>query len=322
MNRNKPWDNIKTPSEDLNVRQIRDSKHLPMYWGKDSNGRCVFLLELHANGIEIFKKNAISINGIKIDYRKLTTSGNQGLLLVLEKHIDQDLFYSLCETLIYEVSGIDDPLIGLSVALSQIKRWKAFMAGKKWRELTPEEVRGLFSELKFLQQVLIQIRNEIAALEAWQGPASSHQDFIFSDTSIEIKSISGRERNTVKISSEDQLESLNSHLFLKLYRLIDNTNSENALSLNELIKNISHNLVEPESIEFFNEKLAAAGYVEIPVYDNPKFTVAEELTYRVDKQFPRIIRSKIHPGISRVHYEIKLESIQQYLCSNNFLWEA
>tara|TARA_B100000745_G_C19936693_1_gene315611 strand:+ start:52 stop:591 length:540 start_codon:yes stop_codon:yes gene_type:complete len=178
----------------------------------------------------------VSIHGIKIDYRLLSTTGNQGLILVLEKHVDQDLFYSLCETLIHELSEVSDPLVGLSVALSQIKRWKAFMAGKKGRVLSAEEVRGLFSELKFLQQMLGEMNTELDALEAWQGPETSHQDFIFSDTAVEVKSLSGRERNAVKISSEDQLESLSSSLFLKVFRLVDMPESKASISLNELVK--------------------------------------------------------------------------------------
>ncbi|WP_254229107.1 PD-(D/E)XK motif protein [Agrobacterium salinitolerans] len=39
------------------------------------------------------------------------------------------------------------------------------------------------------------------------------------NTAVEIKSLSGTERSTVRISSEDQLESLNDNLFLRIYRL-------------------------------------------------------------------------------------------------------
>lgn len=45
------------------------------------------------------------------------------------------------------------------------------------------------------------------AVEAWLGPEKSHQDFIFGNTAVEIKSLSGTERSTVRISSEDQLKS-------------------------------------------------------------------------------------------------------------------
>lgn len=320
MNRYRPWDDIKTPSEDLSVRQIRESKYLPLYWGKDSSGHCVFVYEMSEDGTDIFQKNSVSIHGINIDFRVLSTTGNQGLILVLEKHVNQDLFYSLCETLIHELSEVSDPLVGLSVALSQIKRWKAFMAGKKGRGLSAEEVRGLFSELKFLQQMLGEMNTELDALEAWQGPETSHQDFIFSDTAVEVKSLSGRERNAVKISSEDQLESLSSSLFLKVYRLVDMPESKASISLNELVNAVEGMLTEAEAIEMFDTKLAKAGYVQMLAYDKPKFIVAEEQTYRVESDFPKIVRSELNTGLTRVGYEIKLESVRDFLCADKDVW--
>ena len=57
MSKTNPWNDIKTPSEDLSVRQIKISKHLPLYWGKDSSGHCVFIYEMSKDGAEIFHKN-------------------------------------------------------------------------------------------------------------------------------------------------------------------------------------------------------------------------------------------------------------------------
>lgn len=320
MSKTNPWNDIKKPAEDLSVRQIKVSKHLPLYWGKDSCGHCVFIYEMSEDGAKIFQKNMVSIHGIKIDYRLLSTTGNQGLILILEKHVDQDLFYSLCETLIHELSEVLDPLVGLSVALSQIKRWKAFMAGKKGKVLSSEEVRGLFSELKFLQQMLGEMNNELDALKAWQGPETSHQDFIFSDTAVEVKSLSGRERNAVKISSEDQLESLSNSLFLKVFRLVDMPESKASISLNELVNAVEGMLTEAEAIEMFDAKLAKAGYVQMLAYDKPEYIVAEEQTYRVKSEFPKIVRSELNIGLTRVGYEIKLESVRNFLCADKDVW--
>jgi hypothetical protein len=315
-----PWEDIKIPSEDISVRQIENSGKLPLYWGKDTLGRCIYIMEFSTDVSDFYNKNNVSVHGIQIDLRALKTTGNQGLILVLEKHIDQDLFYSLCETLIQALSEVSDPLVGLSVALSQIKRWKAFMAGKNRRILSSEEVRGLFSELKFLQQTLNEMETELDALEAWQGPEKSHQDFIFSNIAVEVKSLSGRERNTVKISSEDQLESLNKSLFLKIFRLIDAPESKTSTSLNQLVKAVDEALTEAEAIEMFDTKLAKAGYVQMLAYDKPKFVVAEELTYCAEGEFPRIVRSEINSGLTRVSYEIKLESLRDYLCTDKLVW--
>lgn len=315
-----PWDAIKTPSDDISVRQIETGGILPLYWGKDVLGRCIYMVEFSSDVTELYNQKIFSIHGIKIDLKELKTTGNQGLILVLEKHIDQDLFYGLCETLIHALSEVSDSQLGLSVALSQIKRWKAFMAGKKGRVLSADEVRGLFSELKFLQHMLDKVESELGALDAWQGPDSSHQDFVFSDTAVEVKSLSGRERSTVKISSEDQLESLSSNLFLKVFRLVDMSESNVSISLNELVKAVQETLTEAEAIEMFDCKLAKAGYVEMQAYDQPRFVVAGEQTYRVEGEFPKIVRSELNAGLTRVGYEIKLESILNYICADKDVW--
>ncbi len=320
MSKSTPWDDIKTPKNDLSVRQIKEGKKIPLYWGKDTAGHCVFVVELEGYHAEIYSKQSISVHGIKTDLRLLSTTGNQGLVVTLEKHIDQDLFFSLCDTLVNALSEVSDSAVGLSVSLSQIKRWKAFLAGKKGRILSAEEVRGLFSELMFFQNILGEDFSEKEACEAWQGPETSHQDFIFSNTAVEVKSLSGRERNAVRISSEDQLECLNNNLFLRIFRLIDMPDSDKSLSLNDLVKQLEENLQDAEAIEYFSEKLAKAGYVELRIYDTPKFLVAEETSYRVTEDFPRLVRSEIPAGIARVGYEIKLETIESFGCDNQEVW--
>jgi len=320
MSKSTPWDDIKEPKNDLNVRKIKGSKNLSLYWGKDNSGHCVFVVELEGDHVEIFNKNLVSVHGIKTDLRPIGTTGNQGLVIILEKHVDQDLFFSLCETLVSALSDVSDSAVGLSVALSQLKRWKAFMAGKRGRILSSEEIRGLFSELKFFQNMQDEGFSEKDACDAWQGPEASHQDFIFSNTAVEIKSLSGRERSTVRISSEDQLEGVNDNLFLKIYRLIDMPDSDKSLSLNDLVKQVEGDLLEADAIEIFSEKLAKAGYVELRAYDTPKFLVAENPPYRVEDEFPRLIRSELPGGVLKLDYEIKLETIERFKCNNKEIW--
>ena len=98
------------------------------------------------------------------------------------------------------------------------------MAGKKGGVLSVEEIRGLFGELNFLQQLLDHARTEHDALASWEGPESTQQDFIFDNTVLKVKTLSGRERNSVRISSEDQLDSLNDRFFLKAGRLSEPQN--------------------------------------------------------------------------------------------------
>ena len=150
MIRNTPWNDIKTPNDDLNVRKIKDAKNIPLYWGKDCEGHCIFLIELTGNHVEIYRKNSVSIHGIKIDLRYFEATKNQGFIITLEKHIDQDLFFSLCENLIEALADISDHKVGLSVALAQIKRWKTFMAGPASKNIIYERDQRTLLRIVFL----------------------------------------------------------------------------------------------------------------------------------------------------------------------------
>ena len=311
MHNRSPWNEIRTPSVDYNVRLVAESGPLPVYWGKDKDGHCLLLVELGGDHSAQFRKDAVQIQGIQLDLRQ-GDEEQQRFVLTLEKHVDQDLFAGLCETLIRSLAPIADPATALSVALVHIKRWKAFLASKKSRLLSPEEIRGLFAELLFLRSLYQANLTEKSAMESWCGAEGSHQDFIFGNTAVEIKALSGKERNTVHISSEDQLEGLSDNLFLMIFRISDMPDSDHALSLNDAVRQIENELTDAGAIEDFSIKLAGYGYIPLQEYDLPKLQTTSARAYRVTTDFPRLIRAHLPEGVTRVSYEIELEKISSF----------
>lgn len=309
-----PWQHISIPKTDYTVRRVAGSGALPLYWGKDSAGHCLFVIELGGDHMAQFRSEITSVHGITVDLRALDTANVQGLVLTLENQVDSDLFLGLCETMVSSLKPVTDPATALAVSLAHIKRWKAFLAGKKSRLLSVEEVRGLFGELLFLRSLNQGHLDERAAIDAWSGPEGGHQDFIFQNTAVEVKALSGRERSTVRISSEDQMETLCDELFLVIYRLSDLPDSDKSLSLNSLVHLIEAELSDDDAIECFYQRLSAYGYVEIIEYDKPKFLVTSHQAYRVTDGFPRLIRSKLPAGIVRLSYDVELEKIGEFEC--------
>ena len=323
MSRATPWDDIGSPNVDYNVRRVAGSGSIPLFWGKDLDGDCLLIIELAGDHHVQFRKDGTSVHGIGVDLRQSDEPGQQRLVLTLEKHVDRDLFFGLCETLVASLANVTDPSAALSVALTHIKRWKAFLAGRKSGGLSPEQVRGLFAELQLLRALYAERLPATDAVAAWCGADRVQQDFIFGDTAVEVKSLSGRERNAVRISSEDQLESLTSSLFLMVYRLSELPESDQAMSLNALVQLIEQEIGEAEALEQFSRMLAAYGYAPLAEYDAPRFLVSDTTAYRVVEGFPRLIRSQIPQGIARLSYDIELESIRPYLCDETeFLGRA
>ena len=313
-NRVMPWDEIKIPDAEYNVRLLAGTDSIPLYWGKDTAGHCLFIIELQGDQTELFRKDSTSVHGISLDLRGFDVNTRQGLVLKLEEHVDKDIFLSLCETLITSLHSLTDFGTALAVTLTHIKRWKMFMAGRNRRILSSEEIRGLFSELQFLCFLYQGRLNQKSAVESWEGPEGGHQDFIFGNTAVEIKSVSGKERSTVRISSEDQLETLCDNLFLVIFRLNEMSESDQAMSLNALVRHIEAELNDADAVEEFLRRLAAYGYIEIGEYDKPEFVIAARHAYFVDKDFPRLIRSRMPDGIVRTTYEIELEKISAFKC--------
>ncbi|MBL4538053.1 MAG: PD-(D/E)XK motif protein [Oceanicaulis sp.] len=315
-----PWDEMQTPDSDYTVRYVTALGDVTLCWGKDVQGQCLFIIQLEGDHTEQFRNNATTVNGIEVDLRQLPEPGKQGLILTLEKHVDRDLFHGLCQTLIGNLNGVSDPAAALGVAINHIKRWKAFLAGKRTRVLSAEEVRGLFAELSFLRLLKEKHLTDAQAVEAWCGPDRIHQDFIFGDTAVEVKSISGRDRSIVRVSSEDQLETVSEHLFLKVYRLTEAPEGTPAQSLNELVSAVGHELSDAGAIEDYWRKLATYGYVEMREYDNPKFLVNGSNAYRVVDGFPRLVRSELPDGVVDVKYNLQLEKIATFECNQNEIW--
>ena len=320
-NRVIPWDEIQTPDAEYNVRLIATKGSIPLYWGKDTAGHCLFIIELQGNHSEQFRKDNTSVQGISLDLRRFGVTTKQGFVLKLEKHVDKDIFLGLCETLVTSLQPLTDSGVALAITLTHIKRWKMFMSGRKSRVLSAEEIRGLFAELQFLRFLYQGVLSEKATVESWVGPEGAHQDFIFGNTAVEIKSVSGRERSTVRISSEDQLETLCDNLFLVIFRLNAIPESGHAMSLNTLVHLIEEELNEVATVEELLRRLAAYGYVDIAEYDTPEFVVATQHVYFVEKDFPRLIRSRMPDGIVRVAYEIELEKIAAFKCDISRLTE-
>ena len=320
MSKSSPWEGVPTPVADYNVVRVPNTDGVPIYWGRDMAGQCLLIVELTGDFTEQLRRDGISINAISVDLRQGDLPNHQRLVFALARNVDSDLFQGLCETLIDGLREVEDSGTALSVAMTHLKRWKAFLAGRNARLLSPEEVRGLFGELQVLRKLYRDTLPKIDAVNAWCGPEDLHQDFIFGNRAIEVKTLSGRERSSIRISSEDQLEALVDDLFVMTLRLSEMPDADTSRSLNDLVAEIERELSESGAIEQFSDKIAGIGYAPLKEYDFPRFVVAGTQGYRVVESFPRLIRSKLPIGIAKVAYGIKLEAIVQYQCADDDLF--
>ena len=320
MSNGTPWDKIPAPKSDFTVVRVNEAKGIPIYWGRDTEGHCLLILVLEGDLTTEYRSGFVPLNGVDIDLRNGSMTGEQRLILTLARHIDHDLFLSLCRTLIDSLSVINESGVALAVTFTHLKRWKVFLSGRNAKLLSPEQVRGLFGELSVLRILFQNTLSKAAAISAWCGPEFAHQDFIFGDRAIEVKSLSGKERSAVIISSEDQLESITSNLFLVIQQVVETQTTEQSLSLNSLVSLIDRELTDNHVIDELWNKLANVGYTPLPEYDNPGFTVTGLRCYRVSTDFPKLIRSELPHGITTVSYSINLENIEPFSCPSEIIF--
>ena len=317
-----PWDDIATPKSDYNVRLTAPGRAIPVFWGKDAIGQPLAIVELAGDHTKEFTREPVILRGIAVDLQAGDRIGVQRLVLALQQRADADLFKSLCETLIAALAPVTDPAVGVSVALAHLRRWKAFLSGRRGGVLTPEQVRGLIGELLTLRELHDRILGHREAVEAWTGADGVQHDFVFRGRAVEVKSLTGKERNAVRISSEDQLEVVSGLLFLVVRKLAENSQAAEARSLNELVQEIEAELPDADALEGLQGRLAAAGYLPLPDYDMPRYVPVGLATYQVAAGFPRLVRSEIPHGIARVSYDLELEAIAPFACVHDAIFEG
>ena len=308
------WDEIQTPDTHLNVRLASSSGTTPCFYAKNSDNQLLFIMELRGDHLALFRKKSFKPRGLELDLLQDSTTSIQRLVIKLGDRVNQDLFDALCTTLIQKVEQAKDDDAALTIALEHLKRWQSFLA-QHHTKLSEEAQRGLFAELTLLDEILRHGSHEpVTLMKCWTGPVGGAQDLVIADISVEVKSISGSNRERVRISSEEQLTADTLRLFLRIYRLdpaSDDTST--ARSLNQKVSAITDLLAHHTDARLcFESKLADYGYIPLPDYDYPLITILQTYSYEVRDDFPRLTRQDLPDGVTKVCYELELEHLKPY----------
>lgn len=307
-----PWAEIKVPAAGFNNLRV-DSAHLhDFFWGRDIQGHCLLLLEIEEQLTEYLEKRLVALRGVRTDIRRLPDS-RIFFILCLQNTEDADIFYRLCVDLIDRTRQVIGQKAAIDVIHMRLKRWKAFLSSNKNNLLTAHEVQGLFAELDFLHSCLITSDAQTTLIEGWQGPLEAPHDFVFGDFAVEIKSVSGSQKNHVRISSENQLITHLDRLFLHVIFLAEFHDCKQGISLNQMVARIRNMISDADNIDLFDSRLHDAGYIELRDYDTPCFSVTQQKTYIVKEDFPRITPETLCNGLTNVSYDISLLSIESFI---------
>jgi len=306
---NNPWEEIQIPSQDILYRVI-DSEHpLRLLRARDIYGRFLFIYEFSSS--DHIPDKFPELNGVDIHLQgpEQSPAGNYMLLLVLKKNKEWQIFLSLCNDLVSSTKALEKQTEATLIILRRLKRWQDFLKRARSGLLPEKEIKGLIGELLFIKRHLIPAFGSGTAIQFWQGPEDTPQDFNVHDCAIEVKCQLGTTTPVVRISSADQLCSQLTEMFLYVITLGKSDEiTIVAVNLPSLINEIRNQLESdsPADLERFNDLLYQTGYIELEEYKRFNYIPASEKMFSVKDDFPRICSEDLIPGIERVTYNISL----------------
>lgn len=264
------------------------------------SGAKVFVLELD-NNVNIHQNYLKRFVGVEIQV--LPAIDHSELVIILLENDLSDIFSYFIEDIINDLINVNDQSIALVKITSKINYWKRLFCKITGEILTPQQQRGLYGELFFLNELLELNEDKILIINGWHGPLGANQDFFYNGIAIEVKT-SKSNKPSIKISNEYQLDKSGlNDLFVQFYKL--NEYQGGSETLYNLINNIRQQLLA-DALFLFNEKLNNLGVIQDAEeeYNSTSYSVGFERTYQVTESFPSIIRSSLIDAISSVSYDI------------------
>jgi len=226
------------------------------------------------------------------------------------------VFESLCIDLTNEVLQILNEEDFSTIIKRRVKSWQKLFANTDNGLLKKNEVVGLIGELTILIDLIkSQILPLTSAVVAWQGPYGSDQDFIFSNSAIETKTI----RDDLVEIGIASLEQLNIDrvpiIYLAVVRYRNVAKGDpNSISLNAIAsKALEICANEPNTLRELNAALLEAGYVYNEAYSEICIAIARKEVYEVKNDFPKIIPKDVSVGVLEARYSISLTSLNSFL---------
>jgi hypothetical protein len=236
--------------------------------------------------------------------------------LVISQEVDEsdDIFENVLQNIVDHIL-VDEELPLYTSIYEVLDRWHNFFK-KKWdAKLSEEEEAGLFGELYYINKWLEYFpADPPLIINDWKGPLRFRIDFVRKKSGIEIKTLSPKIRDEVKISSEKQLE-LNpviNELFLYVLKI--EKNDTVGCSLESIAKNIEEKLIKkaPSLAVKFREILLLNN-IKVEEYNSIYFFIHEEIAYEIRKEFPRIESKQLPKGVSRISYSLDLSHCEEFI---------
>lgn len=228
-----------------------------------------------------------------------------------------EVFYRFCDDVIESLKNSKNSELQ-DVIITRYKIWKNVFQNIRKGKMSEIEILGLIGELIFLNDYMFNVFPMAIAINSWMGFSRAYKDFEIEDTWYEVKT-KRKGALTIKISSVEQLDSIRDGI-LSVIDIERSNSSENVgFSLNVLVKKIIKRLEDADCLSSFINKLQEYGYDFSEEYDEIYYKKEGMSFYKVNSNFPKIMRKDLKKGIANVSYDIYCKDIKQYRVASK--WE-
>jgi hypothetical protein len=279
---------------------------LDIYIGKDEFGH----VTLEFKGV--FKIRRVpSLKSFAV--RHVENKNATQLFIILLNNEMIGIFSSFIEDIISSTKDVNDNQKGYDIIVDRIFSWcKMFQLNRE--ELTEAQVKGLIGELLFLK-TLLHDYNEFDAINSWSGPDKTKKDFAIDKYWWEVKTINVG-KPYVQISSLEQLDS-DKEGKLVVFEVEKMSDTFDGLNLYKLSSEIYHSFENAETKDIFLSKLSDFGYDFSEKYKCYVYELRKVQYYIVNSDFPKLVRSSIHPAISDAKYDLLLSELSTFRIQNH-----
>lgn len=305
------WDRIRLPDSGVSWMLRSAADRIPCHFGLSHVGTAGFMVQASEDFSGLVRA-APELAGLDVDFLSFPATGLMGLVVWLRQENDRALFGVLCEDLAGVAQAQESERQSFLSVMNRLVRWQRLLSRGNAGLLSPEEVRGLMGELSVLRHLADTgwaPRREMVA--NWDGPSRAPQDFRFDKLCLEVKAVAGGGQGAVRISSEYQLHDATRDVCLAVVRMVEDSDGDGALSLNDMVSTAAIGLDE-QSLAVFEQKLATAGYLDLDVYDQPRFILKSPEFFRVSEEFPGLHIDNIPHGVSSLRYELDTRVLETF----------
>ncbi len=310
---NLKWETVLQSYEKENYKSLRISSECKsdLFIATDKDGyRCLLL----------FLPDDVDakINGVDKEKLELTYLTEKNVIVIKLIDLDFiDLFNDLILSLFFKIKDLSEAEYSYKEFVYSFYKWADFFEDKLKPKLSHEEIKGLFGELFFLNDLLqhSNTANVNSILESWKGMYDTSHDFVFETKNIEVKT-KEQSKLFVKISSEYQLEK-EFDKGLELMVISVKVDLVNGHSIHDLLNKIVRYLrTNSGDSSILYKAISQKGLTieSTKQYNNYKFKVIKSSLYDCEKEdFPLLSKSNIPPEITGLSYKLRVNTLSGYL---------